>query len=50
LRWFTDGVSFLRSLDLSLMSKLDWEAGKWKPHGKDLEMALQSQEARSSWK
>ena len=29
------------------MSTLDWSDGKWKPYGKDLETALQSQEARA---
>jgi hypothetical protein len=29
------------------MSFLDWSEGKWKPHGKDLETALQSKEARA---
>ena len=29
------------------MSKLNWSEGKWKPFGKDLETALQSQEAQA---
>ena len=49
LRWFTDGFSFLlfdRALTETML-KLDWSKGKWKAYGKDLETALQSQEARS---
>ena len=29
------------------MTTLYWNKGKWKPYGKDLEKALQSQKARS---
>ena len=49
LWWFTDDVFvllFCRSLT-ETMSELNCSAGKWKAYGKDLEMALQSQEARS---
>ena len=29
------------------MSTVDWSEGKWKPYGKDLETALQSEEAQA---
>ena len=42
-------ISLLSSfLDLAeTMSTLYWSEGKWKKYGKDLETALQSQEARA---
>ena len=49
MRWFIDGVSFLlfcRSLTETMLT-LHWHEGDWKPYGKDLETALQSQEARA---
>ena len=49
LRLFIDGaffVLFCRSLT-ETMSELVWGEGDWKAYGKDLETALQSQEARS---
>jgi hypothetical protein len=29
------------------MSRLEWKKGRWKPFGKDLETALQSEEAQA---
>ena len=50
LRCFSDDVSFLSSSRRSLtgtLSRLDWRQGKWELYAKDLEMALQSEEARA---
>ena len=38
---------FFTDLSLETMAELLWGEGKWKSYGKDLETALQSNEARS---